>query len=215
MVTTRLQKCITAGADISCNSNCALYIAADTGMIAIVESLINRGANVLVLTKISACPLHAASTQGHLVIVDRLIGAGADVNASATRADYVDYIDYGGHGSALHEALSNRRDAVAKKLISSGADVNQRSRSDHTPLQIAADLELTEMVDVLLKTGAHVNTITSGHGTALIAVSYNGNTTSLEKQLVAGADVNVSVPHDPAEDDSTTDFSSCIFCKET
>lgn len=58
-----------------------LHLAASTGRVAAIESLIKAGANINATDNDLNTPLHLAVLHSHLDVVESLIKAGADVNA--------------------------------------------------------------------------------------------------------------------------------------
>ena len=58
-----------------------LHFAAGGGHTAIVEALIDKGANVNAAAKNKTRPLHWAASKGHKRVVEVLINRGADLNA--------------------------------------------------------------------------------------------------------------------------------------
>ncbi len=125
----------------------ALHWAAQSGHDAIVQSLLDAGAEVDPFTRIgSYTPLHIASGQANDTIVRMLLQAGADVNAITTNS----------HATALHLAAQavGGADSV-KALLEHGADVNAKEgAAGQTPLMFAASKNRVESVELLLEAGA-------------------------------------------------------------
>ncbi|KAK4679893.1 hypothetical protein QC764_208180 [Podospora pseudoanserina] len=95
----------------------------------------------------------------------------------------------------LWYAAQNGHEAVVKKLLAAGADVNGATAASfdgQTALQIAAGGGHLEVVEKLLAAGADVNTAAAASGgrTALQAATKGGHLEVVEKLLAAGADVN-------------------------
>ncbi|KAK4656897.1 hypothetical protein QC762_208180 [Podospora pseudocomata] len=95
----------------------------------------------------------------------------------------------------LWYAAQNGHEAVVKKLLAAGADVNTSTAtsSGRTALQAAAGRGYLEVVEKLLIAGADVNTTVTFRGrTALQAAAEGGYLEVVEKLLAAGADVNAA-----------------------
>ncbi len=125
----------------------AVHLAAQSGHAAILQSLLDAGADVDPTTRIgSYTPLHIASGQANGAIVRMLLQAGADVNATTTNS----------LATALHLAAQavGGTESV-KALLEYGADVNAREgAAGQTPLMFAAAENRVESVELLLGAGA-------------------------------------------------------------
>jgi len=141
---------ITDGADVSeatGDGMTAVHWAAQSGHVAILEMLLDAGAEVDATTRIgSYTPLHLAGSQANSAIVEKLLDAGADVNATTTNS----------LATALHMAaqVAGGADSV-KVLLANGADPNAKEGSaGQTPLMFAAAKNRAESVKLLLEAGA-------------------------------------------------------------
>ncbi|KAK4656916.1 hypothetical protein QC762_0040510 [Podospora pseudocomata] len=91
----------------------------------------------------------------------------------------------------LWYAAQNGHEAVVKKLLAAGADVNAAAATSETALQAAAGGGHLEVVEKLLAAGADVNNTSCGQ-TALEVAAEGGYLEVVEKLLAAGADVNAA-----------------------
>ncbi|XP_042862361.1 26S proteasome non-ATPase regulatory subunit 10-like [Penaeus japonicus] len=104
-----------------------LHEAARGGQEAVVETLLNFGAQVNAKTRIGETPLHFASQNGHLAVVETLLEKGGEVNAK----------DKDGR-TAMHLAAWKGHTAVLEVLREGGADVDAADGKGVTPLHEAA-----------------------------------------------------------------------------
>ena len=86
--------------------------------------------------------LYRACESGNSDEVRRLIDAGADVNYSNAL------------WTNLHIAVHKANVPIVQLLLSSGANVNSRSRTNRTPLHVAAVSDNLELVELLLQHGS-------------------------------------------------------------
>jgi len=195
---------IKAGADTRgyCG-NQALILAAEGGYLQIVQALIKAGANV-----------NAQNDQGYtalmrtdnLLIAQILIKAGANVNAKNTEDEAGDTV--------LIQAAAYGDHQIVKTLIKAGANVNaknnygetalvlaknslvvqtliQAGAYDNTALMNAARSNNLEMVQMLIKAGANVNTRDQDDLTVLMhAAVTNSPMVIIQALIQAGADIN-------------------------
>lgn len=159
----------------------ALHLAARGGHKEIVELLLSKGANVneKVDNSGGVTALHYAAQEGHKEIVELLLSKGADVNAKTKNRKYTPlHLAVGRNTHLLREfrrALESISDSEAKAklqaqldaelkkleqlnglvelLIAQGAEVNAENVHGRTPLDMAVENELREIVELLRKHG--------------------------------------------------------------
>jgi ankyrin repeat protein len=127
-------------------------------------------------------PLHEAADNGNLKIMDCLIKAGADMNVLDSDGD-----------TPLFCAVARHKTKAVINLIENGADVNlcgcgSKGRS---PLHVAAQHCDLEIIDCLIKAGAHVNVRDSKGATPLFRAVTEDKTEAVFHLVQCGADVNV------------------------
>lgn len=129
----------------------ALCYAAEEGhcMIAVVQALVERGANVKAADRAHETPLHRACMSACPIIVAYLLSKGADVSARTQSGD-----------TPLHIAAGSGRfrpqeeDQIVRLLLEHGADVNALNSSGETPLDLAMEEQFTDMAALLKEHGA-------------------------------------------------------------
>lgn len=115
-----------------------LHIAALNGSLQDAKNLLHNG-NAHATDKSGWTPLHDAAIQGHAEIVTLLIDAGADVNAQDTEDHY----------TPLHDAARMNHANIVKLLLAAGADRSLKDKYGDTPLDIAQEYDLQDVVDIL------------------------------------------------------------------
>ncbi len=114
----------------------ALHVAAAAYRCAVVEKLLDLGADVSAGNRRGAEPLHYAVDGGpgalswspteQAKIIQRLLDRGAEPNA----------VDRGGV-TPLHRAVRNRCSAAVRVLLAGGADAGRENKNGSTPLALA------------------------------------------------------------------------------
>ena len=168
----RVQELIAGGVDINQPNKynwVPLHEAAFGGYRAIVQTLIAAGANVNQQDIEGETPLNIAAHTGRNEVVLMLIAAGANVNQSNNRgetplhwavlhAHQADgminrYFTRGEWGEAdFYSCLKKQAVASIQALIAAGANVNQSNNRGETPLQLATQYRLHEIVNVMNRT---------------------------------------------------------------
>ena len=193
-----------------------LYWAASLGDLALVQSLVENGADIVKRGGKFESPLGAAAYHGHSDIVDYLLQQGANPNLPSRDFGSVLQIaalggsvkvvkqlvdagadvnaQGGGHNTALVAAVSKDHIDVVTLLVKHGADLNIGSRSHGSSLYQAAAAGDTKMVITLLGAGADINEIGDSNGTPLYAAAESGSLSLIQLLLRRGADVNKGAP---------------------
>jgi len=133
------------GADVNQANNrdtTPLMIAAWQGDHEIVELLLTRGARVTQVNTYGETALINATIKGNKKIVDLLISKGANVNHYATNM-------FAEESTPLLSAVYHRNKEIVELLLNHGADINQANNRGKTPLQLAQEKGLAEIVELL------------------------------------------------------------------
>jgi ankyrin repeat protein len=146
----KVRELLAAGAKIDArngNGYTGLSLAAWRGHAAVVEFLLDSGANPNLANEDNKAPLHWASIDKNRAgIVTALLAKGAKVDGR----------DKQGFTALMVAAMNNRVDTV-EALIAGGADVNAKSNNGTTALKLAKGgfpLPRFELVRILEKAGA-------------------------------------------------------------
>jgi len=139
-----------------------LMAAARAGSVEAVKVLVERGADVNATESLQEqTALMWAAAEGHLDVVDALLDAKADPNRKArttelttrsTRADYPS-----GGFTALHWAVRNGDEAVVRRLVEGGADLNLTNADGATPMMLAIINDRFDLAAKLIELGADAN----------------------------------------------------------
>jgi ankyrin repeat protein len=115
-----------------------------------------------------------------LDVVDALLASGANVKAKEPAQEQ----------DALMWAVSEKHSAVARRLITGGAEVQARSKGGYTPLLFAARVGDLDAARALLASGASVNDAAPDGSSALLVATVRGHADLAIYLLEQGADAN-------------------------
>ena len=142
-----------------------LFWAASDGHEAVVQLLIDKGADIEAKDRYGRTPLSWAAEKGHEAVVQLLIDKGADIEAKN---------HYG--RTSLFWAAENGQETVMQLLINKGADIEAKDSSfDRTPLSWAAENGHEAVVQLLVDKGADIETKSSDGQTPLSWAAENGH----------------------------------------
>lgn len=132
--------------------------------IALVDSLLSNGANIESINYDGHTPLMIASHIGYEDLVSMLIKHNANINALGNEDNDM---------SAIILAAKNGHTGIVKLLLSSGADIETKSRWG-SPLLFAAGCNRIEVIALLLDSGANPDAKNEDGFTAIdLAEMYN------------------------------------------
>ena len=183
-----------------------LMSAARSGNLDVVSLLINAGSDVDAAEKEKGqTALMWSVAQGHTEIADLLIKNGADVGARSkiwyqlentagnTNPSGNFKMAHGGSSAIMFAARIGNID-VARVLLDSGSNVNDKAASGVTVLTQAAHSGHQDLAIFLLERGADPNAIDSGY-TALHAAVLRSEVDLVEALLEHGAIIDTPVEH--------------------
>jgi len=157
-----------------------LMKAAQFGYTDVVLMLLKRGAAVNAKDDmLGQTALMSAVQGGHTETAKALLENGADLQMTDDEGQ-----------AAIHAAmtLGGHLDTL-KMLVAKGANVESRTKSGYTPLMYAVTCAGDEAA-FLIESGADVNAVNSGGGTALVIAAKAGAIKSVKLLLAHGADIN-------------------------
>jgi ankyrin repeat protein len=146
---------------------------------AIIDLLIDKGADIQAINKDRAAPLHIAANEGHTKMVQCLIEKGANKEAKDNNGS-----------TPLHIAACKGYTKVVQCLIEKGADLQARDNAGLTALLRAACNGHLATVKWLLASGASLKEKHNYGNTALLYAACHGHTEVVQLLLDQGADID-------------------------
>ena len=131
------------GADVDGGrgSHCGapLHMAVQGGHEGIVKRLLAGGADLSAMDSLGQTPLCLAAGMGREGLVGLLLANGAEVDSGG-----------GGHyGTPLHMAVQAEHEGIVRRLLACGAELSAKNPRGQTPLEMAEEGELRNMVLLL------------------------------------------------------------------
>ena len=158
-----------------------LHDAARMGRSAVVQFLLDNGADVNAFNENRETPLHDAAKAGQKTMVELLLARGANVNAKDKEGD-----------TALHDATKRGFKTVVEVLLANKADVNTKNSNGTTPLHEAARKGFQPIAQLLLAKHAEINATDHFKRTPLFSALEEDRTEMVRLLLTNKADVNVA-----------------------
>uniref|UniRef100_A0A8C5WW40 Ankyrin repeat domain-containing protein 17 n=1 Tax=Laticauda laticaudata TaxID=8630 RepID=A0A8C5WW40_LATLA len=176
---------IDIDAQTESNHDTALTLACAGGHEELVQTLLERGANIEHRDKKGFTPLILAATAGHVGVVEILLDNGADIESQSERTK----------DTPLSLACSGGRQEVVELLLARGANKEHRNVSDYTPLSLAASGGYVNIIKILLNAGAEINSRTGSKLgiSPLMLAAMNGHTAAVKLLLDMGSDINAQI----------------------
>ena len=166
---------IDEGVDVNAkdeNGMTPLLLAISEGHLDLAEFLIKSGADVNTADGSGFVPLVYAMWNDGPNVVKMLLNNGADVNAQDTATGY----------SVLHWAILMDNKELTELVLAAGADLNGKSSTGETPLDIAAYGVSPAIGELLLEKGAEIS--------SLRAAAFVGDLAKVQTFIQEGVDVN-------------------------
>ena len=154
-----------------------LHAAAQNGHLAVVQYLLEHGANKNKADYVSESPLYLAAKNGHWAVVQCLLEQGADKDTVKNDG-----------ASPLFVAAQNGHLAVVQYLLEQGADKDKANNDGATPLWIAALKGHLPVVQCLLEHGADKDKAANNGDTPLYIAAVYGHLAVVQCLLEQGAD---------------------------
>ncbi|GBN93335.1 Ankyrin-3 [Araneus ventricosus] len=133
-----------------------LHIAASSGSLEIVESLIDKKADINSRDSSGAKPIHIAAKEGYRDILEYILNLGVAVNERGEN-------DW----TLMHYAAAGNHSEICKFLSERCADVNAVDVDGATPLHVAAEAGNLEALLALLEIGAFYDARDKNHKSPL------------------------------------------------
>lgn len=156
-------------------------LAAREGNVKILRKLLKKGRSVDVADNRGWMPIHEAAYHNAVECLQMLIHTDSSEN-------YIKAKTFEGF-CALHLAVSQGHWKITQILLEAGADPNETTLEETTPLFLAVESGRIDVLKLLLQHGANVNGSHSMSGwNSLHQASFQGNAETIKLLLKQGAD---------------------------
>ena len=184
------------------NNVTILMVAADYGLINVVNTLISEGASVLAKDLSGLTALMYASRKGYTNIIAALLTAGAAIEAR-------DYSD----NTALNHAAnlnSGGSKTAVEYLINQGANVNASNNQYQTALMWAAKRDYTDTITLIMNNGGDV-TLQDTRGWTALKWAVEWGNSDAETLLKTYANPNSEITVKQGTSEYTSEASAYNF----
>jgi len=154
-----------------------LHAFAKRGRTAVVEFILDRGADPNARDNFHLTPLLRAVMEGHVEMARLLIRKGGDIEAT-----------FEGNTALIEATLQNNNELV-KLLLTNDAKIEAKTKDGHTALHLAATNAHVKIVQTLFKAGAEINTRDAKRMTPLMSAALSNKYWMVHLLLTMGADV--------------------------
>jgi ankyrin repeat protein/WD40 repeat protein len=180
-------------------------VAENSELIAMVNKLIDLGADINAKSQKGYTPLLLAVKSGYVNVTKALIAAGANPNAKDIRKrtplleavskghleildillpliDDIDHMPISGWNALLNtvDGSNSLKEAlrvdIAQRLLAHGANINSQLNSGKSVLNLAVSNDLKLLFDLYIRSGANVNLTDKQGRTALFEAAFDVNT---------------------------------------
>ncbi|KAI1742727.1 hypothetical protein F4680DRAFT_445764 [Xylaria scruposa] len=163
-----------------------LLLAAEKGFVALVNALLDSGADILAVNDKGKSPLHVAIIYGHIEVVRLLIDRGADISA-------INNYEL----SPFHEAIFNGHIDVVRLLIGRGAGISVTDRNGSSLLHAAINHNYfiynhIEVMRLLIDRGADISATDHNGSSLLHAAAGHGDVGAIKLLIDRGADISAT-----------------------
>jgi len=170
---------IEHGADVNCmeseNKSTALMIACQTKQHEVINTLLEKNAELNIQNKYGYCPLLIAIENNDEELVDMLLQYNANVNV---------YDTYGNNTLMLACSIGNKK--IVESLLhhqGSTIDINERNFNNNTAVHIACESGNYDIIELLLNSGATLNNV-NNNGQTELAIAGQNNYIEVVKLLL-------------------------------
>ena len=182
----KLRCLLESGADVretDSKGRTALFRTSRSGDAEKVSTLLTAGSDPNACDATGETPLQTAARYGHLDCINALLKAGANIDhcPPVGRSEYVE--------TALASAVRKSPEA-ARLLLDRGADPNAGLDQNRLPLIAAACWQRSELLPLLVKHGAKLDSHDNMGRTALHCAALQGDAIAVRALLDAGANPN-------------------------